>query len=135
MNQRALRFAIDSAERDVRVGWGTGAGIVALRAVALIAFLAGETAVGWPVLAQVLVQLVLAAAFTYGVYRRHIWAAIGLLIVWGLGYFYSWHALGRLLPPLGVFGLLVWYGLYRGIRGVRSSRALSAQQSGVGAAA
>ena len=128
MDQRAHKFVIDAAETDLRIGWGTGAVIVLLRAVVLAGFLAADAPVDLAALAWVVVQLVLAAAFTFGLYRGHAWAAVGLLVAWGVGYVYSWDALGRLLPPLGLIGVLVWYGLYRGRRG---ARALAAQRAAV----
>ena len=117
MDLRVRKIAIDAAEWDICIGWGTGAVIVVLRALALLGVLSSDSPMHWVLFAEVAVQLTLAAVFTYGLYRRHRWAAIGLLVVWGVGYFYSWYVLGRVLPPLGVIGLLVWYGLYRGIRG------------------
>lgn len=117
MDLRVRKIAIDAAEWDIRIGWGTGAAIVVLRALALLGVFSSKAPTDWVLFAEVVVQLVLAAVFTYGVYRRLRWAAIGLLVIWGLGYFYSWYVLGRVLPPLGLIGLLVWYGLYRGVRG------------------
>ncbi len=117
MDLRVRKLAIDAAEWDVLIGWGTGVAIVVLRSLALLGVLSSESPTDWVVFAEVAVQLVLAAVFTYGVYRRHRWAAIGLLVIWGVGYFYSWYMLGRVLPPLGLIGLLIWYGLYRGLRG------------------
>ena len=126
MDLRARKAEVDRAERDIQIGWGTGIGIVLLRAMVLIGFFVGETPLELGLLAQLGAQLLLAAAFAYGVYRRHAWAAVGLLLLWGLGYFYSWYMLGRVLPPLGIIGVLVWYGLYRGLRGVRALAALQA---------
>jgi hypothetical protein len=119
MDQRAHRLARDAAEWDVVIGWSTGIGIVIIRLIFLGALIVGGLIVPW-IVVQVAVQLLLAAALTYGIYRRNQWAAVGLLIVWGIPYFSSWYASGRVLPPLGIIGILVWYGLYRGYRGVRA---------------
>ena len=119
MDQRAKREALAEASLDVHMGLLAGGGIVVLRALALAALLSGDGPADWSVVVQVLVQLVLAAVFSYGLYRRQLWAAVGLLVVWGVGFFYSWIAMGRMVPPLGLIGILIWYGLYRGFRGVR----------------
>ena len=120
MDQRSHKLAIDAAEWDVVIGWSAGIAVVALRAFALLTTIFSSALVDRGILAQIAVQLVLAAIFTYFVYRRRVWAAIALLVVWGVPYFYSWYAVGRMLPPLGIIGILVWYGLYRGLRGVRA---------------
>ena len=118
MDQRAHKLVLDAAEWDVKIGWGTGAALTLLRGVMLIGFL-NSSPRDWSFFVQIAVQLLLSGAFTVGVYRRRTWAAIGLLVIWGIGYFYSWVASGRLIPPLALIGILIWYGLYRGLRGTR----------------
>jgi hypothetical protein len=120
MNPREHRARVDAAEWDVVIGWSTGIAVVALRAFVLVGIAVSDATVPGILVAQVIVQVVLAAALAYGTYRRHRGAAIGQLVLWGLNYAYSWYALGRLLPPLGIIGLLVCYGLYRGVRGTQA---------------
>lgn len=120
MDQRARRLSIDAAEWDLRIGWLTGAGISALRGFAVSAMLLGSAPLDAPLLAQLVVQLLLALLFTFGVYRGRVSAAVGLMVLWGVGYVYGWYAMGRLLPPLGLVGIAIWYGLYRGLRGARA---------------
>jgi hypothetical protein len=125
-DQRARKLVFDAAEWDVKIGWGTGVFLTLLRVVAFIGFVLADAPKDWFFGAQILVQLLLAAAFTFGVYRRHSWAAIALAVLYGVAYFYSWVLSGRILPPLVLIGVLIWYGLYRGIRG---TRALGASRS------
>ena len=131
MDQRAHKVVIDAAEFDVTIGWSTGVGIVLLRCLVLSGFFFSPAPLDLWLLTQVGLQLTLAAWFTYAVYRRRSWGAIGLLVVWGIGFFYSWYAIGRVIPPLGLLGFLVWYGLYRGARGTR----VLAKQTAIAAAA
>jgi hypothetical protein len=120
MNPRAHKIVRDAAEVDVTIGWGTGAFLTLLRAVALVGFVLAAAERDWVLGIQILVQFLLAAAFTFGVYRRNVWAAVALAVLYGVGYFYSWALSGRAMPPLALIGILIWYGLYRGIRGTRS---------------
>ena len=78
---------------------------------------------------QLLIQVLLAAGFTFGVYRRSALAAIALAVLYGLGYFYSWFLSERLMPPLALIGILIWYGLYRGIRGTRALATIGKTES------
>jgi hypothetical protein len=128
MDQRVHRIARDDASLDVSIALVAAAAIILLRTVVLLGLLFGDAAIDWWLLAEVLVQLALAIAFTYGLFLRRTWGAVGLLVVWGLGYFYSWYALGRVLPPLGIIGAGIWYGLYRGLRGVRVLARYAAQE-------
>ena len=107
----------------MKIGWGTGIALTLLRTVLLIGFL-NSSARDWSLFVQLAFQLLLSAAFTAGAYRRQVWAAIGLLVIWGIGYLYSWAVSGRLIPPLALIGILVWYGLYRGLRGTRKLAAI-----------
>jgi hypothetical protein len=132
MDLRTRKIALDVAEWDVTIGWSTGVFLTLLRAVAFIGFVLAAAPKDWILGIQILVQLLLVAAFTFGVYRRHSWAAIALAVLYGIGYFYSWALSGRILPPLVLIGVLIWYGLYRGIRG---TRALAARKSDTAAPA
>jgi hypothetical protein len=123
VDPRAHKLMLDAAEWDVQIGWGTGTALTLLRAVLLIGFLTSSPR-DWSLFVQIAVQLLLSGAFTVGVYRRHGWAATGLLVTWGIGYFYSWAMSGRLIPPLALIGILIWYGLYRGLRGTRKLAAV-----------
>jgi len=123
MDQRAHKLILDATEWDVKIGWGTGTALTLLRAVLLIG-LVNSSPRDWSLFIQIAVQLLFTGAFTVGVYRRQTWAAIGLLVVWGIGYFYSWAVSGRLIPPLALIGILIWYGLYRGLRGTRKLAAV-----------
>jgi hypothetical protein len=123
MDQRVQKLMLDAAEWDVKIGWGTGIGLTLLRTTLLIGFI-NSSPRDWSLFTQIAVQLLLTVAFTVGVYRRSTWAAIGLLVVWGIGYFYSWAASGRPIPPLALIGILIWYGLYRGLRGTRKLAAV-----------
>src|SRR5687767_8553783 len=120
MKLRLAQLAEDVARRDVTIGWITGAGITAIRALTLFAALQAPLPVDWLLLLQVAAQFVLAGVFSYFIYRRHVWASIALSALWALGYFSSWFVSGRIVPPLGLIGLLVWYGLYRAVRGTRA---------------
>lgn len=111
---------IDAAQRDVTIGWLTGAFLTLLRAVALVGFIVATGSRDWLLGGQLAVQVVLAALFSLGVRQRRPSAAIALAVLYGLGYFYSWWLSGRLLPPLALIGVLLWYGLYSGIRGTRA---------------
>jgi hypothetical protein len=117
MNLRTEKAAVDAAEMNVLFGLIAAAAIASLRALALYDILVAAGPIDLFLLVQHAVAFVLVLALAYGVYHHWPAAAIGLLVVWGLGYFHSWYLLGRLLPPLGVIGLLIWFGLYRGLRG------------------
>ena len=58
-----------------------------------------------------------------------MWGPVGQLALWGLRYFGSWYLSHRLLPPLGIIGLIVWYGFYWGLGGVREARAQAGEQA------
>jgi hypothetical protein len=129
MDQRAHKLAVDAAEWDAKIGWMTGVFLTLLRVVALIGFVVADgpraTSLGLMILAQTL----LAAVFTFGVWQRRPSAAIALAVLYGVGYLYSWFISARLLPPLALIGVLLWYGLYRGIRGTRALVAMQGQIS------
>ena len=74
----------------------------------------------WLTMAITVGRLALSSVLTYLVYLRRPPAAIALIVLWGASYFYSWVMAGWARPPLGLIGLLIWYGLYRGARGTRS---------------
>ena len=107
----------------MKIGWGTGIALTLLRAALFIGFINSPPR-DWSLFTQIAAQLLLTVAFTVGVYRRRTWAAIGLLVVWAIGYFYSWAMSGRRIPPLALIGILIWYGLYRGLRGTRKLAAV-----------
>src|SRR5262245_56859938 len=118
MDQRTTpprKLDIGDAETDVMIGSCTGLAIVILRVVVLLGILNGGSPIDWWVVSLVVVETALAGIFTFGVYRDRPWGAAGLLIIWCMGYFFSWYALGRVIPPLGIIGILVWVGLYRGM--------------------
>jgi hypothetical protein len=119
MDQRAHKIAVDAAEWDVTIGWSTGAFMTLLRGIALVGFVLAADSTSWLLGAQLGVEMALAAALTYGVYRRRPAAAMALAVLYGVGNFYSWYLRARPLPPLAHNGVWIWYGLYRGIRGTR----------------
>ena len=119
MDERVAKAALDAAEWDIVLGVTAGAFLSLLRVIACINLFAGDGPRDWFFAAQLLVQTVLAMVCTVGVWRRRPVAAIALAVLYGLGYFFSWIASGRFMPPLALIGVLVWYGLYRGIRGTR----------------
>jgi len=102
------------------VGVLGGIAIAGLRLVALAAMLAGPSPFPSGFAAQLIVELALIALFTFNLYRGKPWGAIALTVLWGIGYFYAWALSGRGLPPLVLIGILIWYALYRGIRGTRA---------------
>jgi hypothetical protein len=120
MSRGMQRIVAQPAERDLRIGLGAAIFLAILRAFVLIASLGSDAPGSGVVAAQMTIELLAVAGCSYALFRRKIWGAIGLLVVWGVGYFYSWYAQPRLLPPLGIIGILVWYGLYRGLRGARA---------------
>ncbi len=126
MTSGIARLAADAADRDIMIGWCTGIILTLLRALAVLGIAISPEPVDAFLAAQVVVQAVLAGALTYGVYRQSVSAAVGLFALWAIGFLYSWAVSARLLPPLGILGILLGYGVYRGIRGTRARQRLLA---------
>jgi len=120
MNERERHKAIeDRIDRDIQFGCGTGVGLMAWCVFALVMLLVSPEP-HKPVFAtQVILEMALFGLFTYGLYHRKMWGAIGLLATWGILHFMNWYFRHSILPPLGIIGFVAWYGLYCGLRGVR----------------
>jgi hypothetical protein len=119
MSLRIERIAADAAEMDVLYGIIAGVSVAILRALGIVGVLAADGPTLYPLLVENVIVFALVVLFTYGVYRQRSSAAIALAVLFAIIYFYSWYLLQKAIPPLGLIGLLIWYGLYRGIRGTR----------------
>jgi hypothetical protein len=115
----------DHIDRDIQFACGTGVGLIALRlfGVGVLLWMAGFKALGSRATAQVAIEIVLVGLFTYGTYHRRMWGPIGQLALWAVTFFTGWYLRHSLVPPLGILGLIVWYGYYCGLRGVRDAQA------------
>jgi hypothetical protein len=114
----------DRIDRDIQFACGTGVGLIAIRLFGLVmVFLtAGIGSLGVRPIAQVSIGIALVGLFTYGTYHRRMWGPVGQLALWGAGFFVGWYSSHGLVPPLGILSLVVWYGFYCGLRGVRDAR-------------
>jgi len=123
--QKDIQDRIDS---DIQFACGTGVGLIALRLFGLVmAFLTGGIgSVGARTVAQGSIEIALVGLLTYGTYHRRMWGPVGQLALWGVGYFLGWYLSHSLVPPLGILGLVVWYGFTAGSGacGTRGSNAV-----------
>jgi hypothetical protein len=126
MKRIELKLAVRAAERDVTIGWATGAALSLWRLLGLIAFARRSPAPISALGGFAFAEFLLVAALTIGVYQRRDWAAMSLAAAYGLAIAVRWALAGHLLPPVSLGTLLVGYGLYRGIRGTESLESLPA---------
>jgi hypothetical protein len=117
------RIEQDAADRQIRLALVAAALYVAFRGfvVASLVWHRGGDASLF-VAVQHVVAFVLAAWWSYGLYRKRFAAALALFILWLLGYGYSWFLSERALPPLGLIGILMTVGLFLGVRGTYTYR-------------
>ena len=115
----------DHIDRDIQFACGTGVGLIALRLFAggMLLWIGGRSSLGVLATVQTSVEIVLVGLFTFGTYHRRMWGPIGQLALWAVTYFSGWYFRHGIIPPLGILGLIVWYGYYCGLRGVRDARA------------
>ena len=132
MDLRAQRTVADSANWQVTIAWTTGIIVALVRAFALATVVLEDAPIGTVVLVWLTIEVVLTAALTYGIYRRSLAAAIGLFVLWAVGFVSAWVVNGRVLPPLGLIGVLFGIGLALGVRGTLTLREL--RESGAPAA-
>ena len=121
--QKDIEDRIDS---DIQFACGTGVGLIALRlfGLVMVSLTAGIGSLGLRTVVQGSIEIALVGLFTYATYHRRMWGPVGQLALWGVGYCVGWYSSRALVPPLGIIGLVVWYGFYCGLRGVRDAREL-----------
>jgi hypothetical protein len=127
MNPRERKAAIDAAEWQILTGWSTDVLLTLLRLGFATALLVGDGSLGLRTLVMAAGEVLVTGALTFGVYRRRLAAGVGLFALWMLGWGYSWVVSGRLLPPLGLIGILAGVGLFQGMRGLLALRDLTAE--------
>jgi hypothetical protein len=131
-----MRFQLDrglqqrAADSQVRLGVLAAAMYLTLRALPLVAIaLARGRGDSTGFVMQVTGAFVAASAFTYGLYRRHFVSALALFALWAVGFAYSRVVSATWIPPLGLIGILIGIGLFRGVRGTYPYRAPSPRGS------
>ena len=128
MDNREVRAAVDAL--DWQLMWATvaGIGLVCWRVLSATLILASED--GSLLLASaVLLEAVVCGALVVAMRRNRLAAAVALVIIWAVGFFYAWYASGQIVPPFALISILIGVGLVQGIRSIVGRRTMALVES------